>query len=269
MNKERKPLGIQAFLAVILVASLAALPIEYDQALATEGGYRTAMTTQASTTTPISSKKGTATIANTKSKATIQADVKLKGKGTGSHAKLVICTPTSAVSFGLQFDKYARAPYTGKTMAMIENVKSNDAGGQQYLWPKKLSASKNKTYRLMLTLNKNGTGSVYINGNKIGSYKNPGLKNAQVYLRVEGAARKNGDTVTATFKNIKLKNNGQYYPSKTWGTYQFTSNKTVKATKVSSTAVTISGKISGFPANADWDSPGYYDKASGIIQFVG
>lgn len=209
-----------------------------------------------------------ATIENTNSKTTIEADVTLSGSGTGHHAKLVICTATAAVSFGLQYDQNAQAPYTGKTMLMIENVMHNGAGGQQYLRPGNYVANKNTTYHLMMTLNNDGTGNVYLNGTHLGSFNNPSLKNQYVYLRVEGAARKNNDSVTAKFANIKLKNNGTYYPDKVWETHQFTSNPTVQVTKASGSEVVISGTISGWPPNVDWDTAGYYDKASGIIQFV-
>ncbi len=65
---------------------------------------------------------------------TIETDMVLSGSGSGYHAKLVACTATSAVSFGIQYDKHARAPYTGKAWFMIENVAHNGAGGQNYIW---------------------------------------------------------------------------------------------------------------------------------------
>lgn len=62
-------------------------------------------------------KKGN-TIVNTKSAYAIEADISLKGSGSGYHAKLVMGTAVSAVSFGIQYDSCAVAPYTGKTMAL-------------------------------------------------------------------------------------------------------------------------------------------------------
>lgn len=207
------------------------------------------------------------TIENTDSYATIEADVKLEGTGTGSHAKLVICTPTAAVSFGLQYDSYAGAPYTKKTMCLIENIRSNDAGGQSYLRPGNQVANLGDTYHLMLTLNKNGTGSVFLNNKKIGDYSNSSLANqSTVYLRVEGSARIDGDSVRATFSNIKLKTNGTYNASKKWGTHKFITNTTMKVESVSPTNVIISGTISGLGAGYDWDKK--YNNVSAIIQFV-
>lgn len=65
------------------------------------------------------------TLENTKCSTGIEADITLKGSGSGYHAKLVLVTPTSAVSYGIQFDKHAVAPYTNRAVTLIENVKSN------------------------------------------------------------------------------------------------------------------------------------------------
>lgn len=205
-------------------------------------------------------------ISNTKSAYTIEADVTLSGTGTGCHAKLVACTPTSAVSFGIQYDKWAVAPYTGKTMFMVENVYSNAAGGQQYI--RTGTAARNKKFHLMLTVKNDGTCNVFVNGSKVGSVKNPQLANQTIALRVEGSARKNGDSVKAVFSNIKLKGDGAYSSSRLWYTHNFDTNDGVKSDTskfASSKSITISGKIKGLTAAQDWDNA--YEKVSGIIQF--
>ena len=92
------------------------------------------------------------TVANTASEYTIETDMVLSGSGSGYQAKLVACTATSAVSFGIQYDKHARAPYTGKAWFMIENVAHNGAGGQNYIWVQE--AARDKTYHVMLTVKK-------------------------------------------------------------------------------------------------------------------
>ena len=94
-------------------------------------------------------KKGK-TIVNTKSNYAIEADIALSGSGSGYHAKLVMGTAVSAVSFGIQYDSCAVAPYTGKTMALIENVASNNAGGQKYTRPGNKALKRGKTYHLMI-----------------------------------------------------------------------------------------------------------------------
>lgn len=211
----------------------------------------------------IKMKKG-ATLANTKALTAIEADITLTGSGTGYHAKLVLCTPTSAVSYGIQYDKCASAPYTGKAMAMIENVASNAAGGQSYSRPGNRELQPGKTYHMMMTVDKKGNGNVYLNYKKIGSFSNAGLANQAVYIRVEGAVRLNGDQVKATFDNIKLRQGGKLEADKKYGGWFPSSNKGIKTKKVNNkNKVIISGTGSGI--NGDWDSD--YENVSGIFQF--
>ena len=207
-----------------------------------------------------------ATIENTASAYIIEADVNLSGSGTGYHAKLVAVTPTSAISFGIQYDQYARAPYTGKTMFMVENVRSNNPGGQDYYWVKQ--GAPRKTYHLMLAVEKNGTCKCYIDGKLVKTVKNKNLANQTLYLRVEGSARKKGDSVNAVFSNIKLKAK-TYSPDTVWGTYAFITNRGMKADVSSFSTlgkIAIKGTIKGISSSQDWDSA--YDKVSGIIQFT-
>lgn len=216
---------------------------------------------------PSSIAEGTSTIANTSSQYSIEADVKLTGSGSGYHAKILAVTPTAAVSFGLQYDKEAPAPYTGDTSFLIENVASNASGGQTY---KRVGyASLGDTYHLMLTVSKDGTVDVYINKTKVGSVKNDNLANQTIALRVEGSARKNGDKVTATFSNIKLKSGGTYKASKDWGTYEFQANDGLHCSDTYSVnkQVVIKGKITGLSSGQDWDNA--YGSVSDTIQFVG
>ncbi len=205
-------------------------------------------------------------IANTKSLASIEADVTLSGTGTGYHAKLVACTPTSAVSFGIQYDKWGEPPYTDKTMFLVENVFHNQAGGQAY--PRMGEAARKKTFHLMLTVQKNGTCEMYVDGSKVGSVHNPELANTTISLRVEASARLNHDTVQAEFENIKLKNNGSFDPDRSWRFTNFDTNPGVRSNTSrfhSSKKVTIGGKVTGLRADQDWDNA--YDKVSGIVQF--
>ena len=211
----------------------------------------------------IKMKKG-ATLANTKALTAIEADITLTGSGSGYHAKLVLCTPTSAVSYGIQYDKCASAPYTGKAMAMIENVASNAAGGQIYSRPGNRELQPGKTYHMMMTVDKKGNGNVYLDYKKIGSFSNAGLANQAVYIRVEGAVRLNGDQVKATFDNIKLRQGGKLEADKKYGGWFPSSNKGIKTKKVNNkNKVIISGTGSGI--NGDWDSD--YENVSGIFQF--
>ncbi|HFU4025465.1 TPA: hypothetical protein ACGO0F_001166 [Streptococcus suis] len=224
---------------------------------------------------------GSNTIANTESKHTIEAEVTLTGSGTGYHAKLVMATPDSAVSFGLQYDSAAVAPFTGKTAFLIENIASNNAGGQSY-HRGNYYAKLNTTYRLMLTLQNDGTYAGYVNGTEVVRGRNAVLANrSDVYLRVEGAARKSGDSITATFADIKLKQNGQYNAGRIWtGTPRFNIangiltridgqqvNNTPAYDRSVTNNIVFTGTLNGLPASADWDTAGYFDKVSGLIQF--
>lgn len=101
--------------------------------------YEVPTTTKPDTTGGNATATGS-TVANTASEYTIETDMVLSG--SGYHAKLVACTATSAVSFGIQYDKHARAPYTGKAWFMIENVAHNGAGGQNYIWVQEAARGK-------------------------------------------------------------------------------------------------------------------------------
>ncbi|MBO5371711.1 MAG: InlB B-repeat-containing protein [Lachnospiraceae bacterium] len=208
-------------------------------------------------------KKGY-TIENTKALTAIEADITLTGSGSGYHAKIVLTTPTSAVSFGIQHDEHAVAPYTHKSMALIENVEHNGPGGQTYTRPGNRELQCGKTYKMMITVDRKGNGNVYLDYEKIGSFHNSGLANAAVGCRVEGAVRLNGDSIKATFDNIKLKQAGKYEKDKLYGGNIFASNPTIKTKKVEAkNKVIISGKGTGI--NGDWDSD--YEGVSGIFQF--
>ena len=202
-------------------------------------------------------------IASTACKSAIEADVTLDGSGTGCHAKLVICTGTSAISYGLQYDACAVAPYTGKTMVMTENVYSNAAGGQVYARPGDIEVAKGQTYHLMLTVNEDGSGAVYLNNQMIGTYSNPGLANQHVYLRAEASGRINGDSVTARFENIKCKVDGVVY-DKPQAYNNFTTNPTISNSHDDFGNITFNGYISGLNAGEDWDNR--YQSVSGILQ---
>ena len=208
-------------------------------------------------------KKGS-TLANTKASTGIEADVTLSGTGTGYHAKLVLVTPLSAVSYGIQFDQCAAAPYTGKAMAMIENVASNAAGGQQYSRPGNRELKIGKKYHLMMTIDSNGKGNVYLDYKQIGSFSNSQLANQAVYPRVEAAVRLNGDSVNATFDNIRLKRGGKLQEGIFPDGQIFKSNKGIRTKRTKNKSkITISGTGTGI--NGDWDSD--YENVSGIYQF--
>lgn len=148
------------------------------------------------------------TLMNTKAVYGVEADVKLNGSGSGYHAKLVIGTPHSAVSFGMQYDVGAANPYGSRNMALIENVASNDPGCQQYVRPGDFEFQRNKFYHLMITADAKGNGDVYVDYRKIGSFSQPNLTKGGIYLWIEASGRLNGDGVDAEFANIRSKASG-------------------------------------------------------------
>lgn len=204
------------------------------------------------------------TLANTKASTGIEADITLTGSGSGYHAKLVLVTPVSAVSYGIQYDRHAVAPYTGKAMAMIENVASNAAGGQAYSRPGNKELKVGKKYHFMMTIRKNGSGDVYLNYKKIGSFSNSQLANTAVYPRVEAAVRLNGDSVKAVFDNIKLTRGGKLQKGELQNGTVYKSNKGIRTKRTKNkNQVVISGTGKGI--NGDWDSD--YEGVSGVYQF--
>ncbi len=213
-----------------------------------------------------------ANISNVDSEYTIEADVKLTGAGTGYHAKLVAAAHSdagdSAVSFGIQYDQWGEHPYTDRTTFLIENVASNNPGGQKYV--RTGYASRDQVYHLMLAVQKNGHCDVYVNGVCVGSVENEGIANQAIGLRVEGSGRKNGDAVHAEFSNIRLKARGVYESSKAWGTHNFDSNTGVHSYIdgfADNQTIVVDGTIEGLSDEQDWDNA--FGIVSGIIQFVG
>lgn len=205
-------------------------------------------------------------IENTDSYATIEADMKLNGGGTGCHAKLVFQTATAAVSFGIQHDMAAVAPYTGLTYFICENVASNAAGGQSYSYYNVVNL--NEWHKVMMTYTQDGTVNLYIDGTLVGTQVNTELTKSALYCSVEGSARLDGDSVDAEFRNIKIKGHGTYDPKQGFNHVDKSTNPGITVDTsgfVWSTGdVHIYGTIVGL-GGADWDSA--YDRVSGVAVF--
>lgn len=201
----------------------------------------------------------------------IEADITLDGAGTGYHAKLVMGNSTSAVSFGIQYDQCAVAPYTGRSVALIENIYSNTPGGQTYIRPGNMDLKRKKTYHLMMIARGDGNYDVYVDYKKVGSCYNANVKNPE-WFRLEAAGRLNGDKVNVSFKNIKCGTMGWASGIEGLGVLgdglkykNVKSNPGVKSTYDKKTN-TIKFKGTIRDMNGDWDVD--YERASGIIQFI-
>lgn len=200
-------------------------------------------------------------ITNVECDAAIQADVYMSGRGTGYHSKILIQTPTSAVSFGLQYDSEGLGEFRNKTAFIIENVASNDPGQQTYT---RIGYGEDKKwYRLLLTFKKNGTIDTYVNGNHIGQVINKKLTD-HVNLSVEGSARVLGDSIDVKFDNIMLKGPGEYDPTLEWTPNITNTNNGFKVYKDGNN-VRVIGKITGLGKDEDWDSA--YNSVSGVAQY--
>lgn len=204
------------------------------------------------------------TIANTKCDAAIEADVKLNGSGSGYHAKFVMGNPTSAVSFGMQYDVGAAIPYGSRNMALIENVSSNAAGGQSYVRPGDYEFELNKSYHLMMTVDSKGHGDVYVDYKKIGSFYQPNLTNLY-YVAIEVSGRLNGDKVDAEFSDIKYKNGSDILVlgnNLGWSESRRNDGLKYKYNKKNNT-IRMYGTIKNI--NGDWDSD--FNKVSEVLMF--
>lgn len=217
-----------------------------------------------SKTTSVKVKNGK-TIMNVKCDTAVEADIKLNGSGTGYHAKIVMGNQTSAVSFGLQFDDYAEAPYTHKTMALIENIASNAAGGQNYSRVGN-PLKKNKTYHLMMASDGKDRIDLYLDYKKIGSVRSD-VAATSTFVRIEGCARLTGDKVDAQFSHIRYKI-ARNSPVRVLGDdLKWTQRKLNKGLAYkydkSTGIIRIYGTEVG--VNGDWDSD--YEGVSEILQF--
>ena len=204
------------------------------------------------------------TINNVNAADAIEADVRLLGEGVGSHAKLVLVSPKSGVSVGIQYDKGAREPYAGKAMLLVENIHHNKSGGQRYYWPLQEELHLGKYYHLMLSLSKKGEIGVYFNRRKVASYKNKNLAGKEVSPRVEASAKYNGDIVDADFMNIRIKD-GEINDIGIYDPFRIDTAKMIRSRIRNNSHVSIYGKLTGLKKEQDWDSA--YEAVSGIVQY--
>ena len=218
-------------------------------------------------TVSIPALPGKPNIENTPSYATIEADVRLMGAGSGHHSKLVFMTATSAMSLGIQYDVGAAAPYGGRTAILVENVANNGAGGQSYIHYGYINS--NEWHHMMMTYQQDGTVDFYVDYNYVGSQKNVSLANSgTLYCAVEGAARLDGDSVDAEFANIKIKGGGEYDPNRGFNHYDYdrANGLSIDTSQFvwSTGYVRICGTMTGLNGR-DWDSA--YEHASDVVVF--
>ena len=195
----------------------------------------------------------------------IGANIKMDGYGDGFHSKLVfVAKPECGISFGIQYDVDALPPYKCKYSLLVEDIYSNQPGGQFYFRPSTVKLKKGKFYNLMMALDKTGHFSVYFDHKKIGTYYNQEIAGKLVYPRVEGCGKHNGDVVLTEFKNIDLKI-GPYDMVELFSPYRLDTAPNIKSIIKSPARIIIQGHLNGILPTQDWDSA--YEEVSGIVQY--
>lgn len=194
------------------------------------------------------------TINNTASAYSIQSNVVTTGSGQGFHSKIELVTAKGGVTFGVQYDARAAAPYTGKPAFLMENIVNHSAeAGNKYTHTG--SAKVSTAYRLLIALQSNGSGKVYINGNEVGSFSNPKLAGTQVYARVQTVGKQNGDKANGSFTNTLVKGtNGVVTSGQTSAVYPDGFKTNISVGKVTN-PITISGTVSGLSGNWSTATP--------------
>ena len=155
----------------------------------------------------------TVTIEEDPAYVSVEANVTLKKtNATGAHAKLVIATDNGTgkvASFGIQYEENISSVYSqfpGNIVFLSENVENNAAvagtDGKTYTYIK--AAAFDTTYKLRLSWQKSdNTLHYYVNDVEIRREKTSFA--APFTMGVEGSVAHNGDTIDATFTDIKIK----------------------------------------------------------------
>jgi putative cell wall-binding protein len=195
----------------------------------------------------------THTIQNTSASYAIQSNVTLTGSGQGFHAKIELVTASAAVTFGIQYDAQAAAPYTGKPAFLLENV-VNASGESGNRYSHTGVAAVGKSFPLLLTLQSNGTGAVYVSGREVSTFTNKSLAGHTVYARVQAVGKQNGDKASATFSNTLVRERGSVAERATSAVYpsHFTTNTSAGKT---TNPIKISGTVSGMSGNWSTNNP--------------
>ena len=202
--------------ASILGYDPALLKLHYDLYGMAEGRFPNAAAEAAATGTPATpaapATSGVTISSLGERYAAIEATVTLSGTGTGYSAKILLQSGTSgsAMSFEIQYDAFARAPYTGRATYHVENVIHNGPGGQDNQWYG--FAQLGVPTRMMMVLDtQTGIVDLYVNGEKVGSAGNTFLLQGMLCASVEGGVRLEGDTVNASITDIRFKKPGTAY----------------------------------------------------------
>ena len=146
--------------------------------------------------------------------ASIEGTLVLKGTGTGYHGKVVISSNagTGSASFGVQYEENMskhpdiRQVTTNNTVFLLENVMSHatTAGlqGKNYSYIE--TAEVGKSYKIRLSYTKEDKMlHCFVNDEEI--YSEETTMTPPFIFAVEGSCAHNGDSIDATFTNVRVK----------------------------------------------------------------
>ncbi|MBR1628569.1 MAG: hypothetical protein IJ679_04770 [Lachnospiraceae bacterium] len=200
-----------------------------------------------------------------KERYAMSADIKMNGYGDGFHSKLVfVARPECGISFGIQYDVDAHPPFKSNYALLVEDIYSNQPGGQFYFRPADVLLKPNKFYNLMMGLDNKGHFSVYFDHKKIASYYNGQIAGKLIYPRVEGCGKHNGDIVSTEFRNVDIKI-GPYDLVELFTPHRIDTAPNIKSRIKNPSHVIIEGHLSDILPTQDWDSA--YEQVSGIVQY--
>lgn len=144
--------------------------------------------------------------------ASIEADVTLSGRGTGYYAKIDISSSKASngkiAAWGVNYEQGVHnlgPKFSNNTCFIIENIRdhANVGGsiGKQYIrYP---GAQTNSNERIRLSYYSDGTIGYYVNDrlyDRISTSLTPPF-----IFTVEGSCARNGDYISAVFRNVRVK----------------------------------------------------------------
>jgi len=143
----------------------------------------------------------------------VEADLILTGTGSGWHGKLVLYNPVdeTAISFGIQHDKYSALGFSKKDALMFECVFRPEPVFKAFK-----EVEPGVKHRIRLEYDKNSEMATgYCDGVKIAEMPSPKMDQWFV-VGLEASSRWTGDTVDARFENIIVYANERQNPAGYW-----------------------------------------------------
>lgn len=171
------------------------------------------------------------TFENDPAYASIEADVVLDGSGSGYHAKLDISSSHGSngqiASWGINYEKDVHnlgKIFSNDTCYLVENISdhANQGGGQGKQYIRYPGAKRKAAEKIRLSYYTDGTIGYYVNNrlyNRISTNLTPPF-----IFTVEGSCARNGDSINALFRNVRVKAGNDSTSFGTIGQWDTTSN---------------------------------------------